>query len=184
MKKIITGVLAAAAIFGITSCSQMNLSEEITSDIDAKYVINWETWNPLDYFDSGNWNKADWTNGGMFNCGFIPDNAYFQNGKLVLKLNNRSSHNRPYSSGEYRTNNTFSYGTLETNMIAAKGDGLVTSFFLYTGMNAPYGKKMPSHPMQIMVNLWPGTGVDSWRNHFWYSGEKYAYYDYIKYTPK
>ena len=58
MKKIITGVLAAAAIFGITSCSQMNLSEEITSDTDAKYVINWETWNPLDYFDSGNWNKA------------------------------------------------------------------------------------------------------------------------------
>lgn len=116
--------------------------------------------------------------------GFIPDNAYFQNGKLVLKLNNRSSHNRPYSSGEYRTNNTFSYGTFETNMIAAKGDGLVTSFFLYTGMNAPYGKKMPSHPMQIMVNLWSGTGVDSWLNHFWYSGEKYAYYDYIKYTPK
>ena len=43
---------------------------------------------------------------------------------------------------------------------------------------------MPTHPMQIMVNLWSGTGVDSWLNHFWYSGEKYAYYDYIKYTPK
>ena len=52
-----------------------------------------------------------------------------------------------------------------------------------TGFNAPYGKQMPSHPMQIMVNLWPGTGVDNWLKHFNYYGEKYAYYDYIKYTP-
>ena len=180
----------------------------------------------------------------------------FKNGKMTITLNNKWSHGKPFSSGEYRTNNTFSYGTFETNMIAAKGDGLVTSFFLYTGnpwdeidveilgkdttkvqfnyyvdgvannekiidlgfdaaygyhkyaieygpgyinwyvdgkwrygvnntgFNAPYGKKMPSHPMQIMVNLWPGTGVDSWLNHFWWSGNKYASYDYIKYTPK
>ena len=40
-------------------------------------------------------------------------------------------------------------------MIAAKGDGPVTAFFLYTGMNAPYVKRMPSHPVQIMGNLWP-----------------------------
>ena len=172
----------------LTGCK--NVSEEAISatpadsEMETRGVQNWSLWDPLDYYNTGVFNKANWTNGGMFNCGFIPDNAYFQNGKLVLKLNNRSSHNRPYSSGEYRTNNTFSYGTFETNMIAAKGDGLVTSFFLYTGMNAPYGKKMPSHSMQIMVNLGPGTGVDSWLNHFWYSGEKYAYYDYIKYTPK
>ena len=132
MIKIITGVLAAAAIFGITSCSQMNLSEEITSDIDAKYVINWETWNPLDYFDSRNWNKADWTNGGMFNCGWKPDHVTFNNGQMTLKLDNTYSHGKSYTSGEYRSNNKFHYGTFETNMIAAKGDGLVTSFFTYT----------------------------------------------------
>ena len=52
---------------------------------------------------------------------------------MTIKLDNQYSHGKPYTSGEYRTNNTFSYGTFETNMKAAKGDGLVTSFFLYTG---------------------------------------------------
>ena len=50
-----------------------------------------------------------------------------------------------------------------------------------TGLNAPYGKKMPSHPMQIMANLWPGQGVDAWLKHFYYSGPKYAHYDYFLY---
>ena len=223
---------------------------------NSRAVQNWSLWDSMDWFNTGVWNKANWANGGMFNCGWRPENAYFNNGQLVLKLDNTWSHGKPYSSGEYRTNNTFSYGTFETNMKAAKGSGTVTSFFLYTGnpwdeidveilgkdttkvqfnyyvdgvggnekivdlgfdaaygyhkyaieygngyinwyvdgkwkwgvnntgMNAPYGKKMPSHPMQIMVNLWPGTGVDSWLGRFYYNGPLYANYDYIKYTPK
>ena len=260
MKKALSIFLAAGlALFVFTGCNQISNvdSNEVTNEADsARYVQNWGLWDSLDYYNTGTFNKADWTNGGMFNCGWTPNNVYFQNGQMVIKLNNQWSHGKPYSSGEYRTNNTFSYGTFETNMIAAKGDGLVTSFFLYTGnpwdeidveilgkdtrkvqfnyyvdgvannekvidlgfdasqgyhkyaieygngyinwyvdgkwkwgvnntgLNAPYGKKMPSHPMQIMCNLWPGTGVDSWLNHFNYYGEKYAYYDYIKYTPK
>jgi len=53
-----------------------------------------------------------------------------------------------------------------------------------TGLNAPYGAAMPSHPMQVMMNLWPGIGVDSWLNPFTYSGPKYAVYDYVSYSPK
>lgn len=256
MKKVLTGVLAAAAIFGITSCSQVaDLSDIQSNDDVAKYTVNWETWNPLDYYDTGNWNKADWTNGGMFNCGWKPDHVTFNNGKMTIMLDNTYSHGKSYTSGEYRSNNKFSYGTFETNMIAAKGDGLVTSFFTYTdnpwdeidveilgkdttkvqfnyyvngqgghevmidlgfdasqgyhkyaiewgngwinwyvdgkwkygvnntGFNAPNGAQLPSHPMQIMCNLWNGTGVDEWLNHYWHNGTKYAYYDYILYKP-
>lgn len=256
MKKLLTVAAVAAVLFGVSSCNGLSLSEETVDSTDnARYVINWETWEPMDYFNSGSWNKADWTNGGMFNCGWKPDHVTFADGQMTIKLDNQSSHGKPYTSGEYRTNNKYHYGTFETNMIAAKGDGLVSSFFTYTdnpwdeidveilgkdttkvqfnyyvngqggheklvdlgfdaaygyhkykiewgpgwinwyvdgkwkygvnntGMNAPYGAAMPSHDMQIMVNLWPGTGVDEWLKHYWHSGNKYAKYDYILYKP-
>jgi len=210
----------------------------------------------MDSDNTSVWQKSNWTNGGMFNCGFLPDHISFSGGKMAIKLDNVSSFGKPYSSGEYRTLNTFNYGNFETNMQAAKGSGLVTSFFTYTGspwdeidveilgknttqvqlnyfvsgvgghekvinlgfdastglhkykiewgngyinwyvdgtwkwgvnntgLNAPTGAAMPSHPMQIMMNMWPGTGVDSWLGAFSYSGAKYAYYDYVTYTPK
>lgn len=34
-----------------------------------------------------------------------------------------------------------------------------------------------------MMNLWNGTGVDSWLKKFKYNGELTAVYDYIKYEP-
>ena len=253
-------LLALTSMLLLGACSQAT-EEALASDGDgetssSRAVQSWSLWDGLDYHNTGVFGKADWTNGGMFNCGWKSDHVTFKNGKMTIKLDNTPSFGKPYTSGEYRTHNTFSYGTFETNLIAAKGDGLVTSFFLYTGspwdeidveilgkdttkvqfnyyvdgvannekivnlgfdaskgyhkyaieygngyinwyvdgkwvygvnnqgFNAPYGKKMPSHPMQIMVNLWPGIGVDSWLNHFWYSGPKYASYDYIKYTPK
>lgn len=254
MKKIVLVLALIAAVICLTSCGDV-----VTADAsyveDSRYTVSWETWDGLDYFNSSVWNRADWTNGGMFNCGWKPDHISFSGGQMTIKLDNQYSHGKPYTSGEYRTNNTFTYGNFETNMIAAKGNGLVTSFFLYTGspwdeidveilgkdttkvqfnyyvdgqggneklinlgfdasygfhrykiewgpgwinwyvdgnwkygvnntgFNAPYGKKMPSHPMQIMANLWPGQGVDSWLNRFSYSGPKYAKYDYFLYKP-
>jgi beta-glucanase (GH16 family) len=42
---------------------------------------------------------------------------------------------------------------------------------------------LPSHPMQIMMNLWNGIGVDGWLGSFGYAGPLYASYDYVTYTP-
>ena len=231
-------------------------SSSPVADETSRAVQNWSLWEPMDYFNSGVWNKANWTNGGMFNCGWLPDHVNFSNGQMVIRLDNYSSFGKPYSSGEYRTNNTFTYGYFETNMKAVKASGTVTSFFLYTGspwdeidveilgkdprkvqfnyfvngagghekvvdlgfdasqgyhkygieygngyinwyvdgqwkwgvnntgLNAPYGAAMPSHPMQIMANLWPGTGVDSWLGRFTYYGPYYAYYDYVLYRTR
>lgn len=135
MKKVLFGIITSILALGFISCSDpmaMAESDEVMMGDISKYVINWETWEPLDYFNSSSWNKADWTNGGMFNCGWKPDHVTFNNGQMTIKLDNTWSHGKPYTSGEYRSNNTYTYGTFETNMIAAKGDGLVTSFFLYT----------------------------------------------------
>lgn len=259
MKKSLLFVLLLSLALALVavSCGANGTAGAMSEGDDiSRAVQNWSLWESMDSFNSGAWNKADWTNGGMFNCGWKPDHAYFSGGQLVLKLDNVASHGKSYSSGEYRTNNTFSYGTFETNMKAAKGSGTVTSFFLYTGnpwdeidveilgkdttkvqfnyyvngvgghekivdlgfdasagfhkyaieygngyinwyidgkwkwgvnnngMNAPKGAAMPSHPMQIMVNLWPGIGVDSWLGRFSYSRPLYAYYDYVKFTPK
>lgn len=257
MKLLVTTIIAFTLTALLLSCGSGFAGETSTDATDASRAVQYTSlWEPMDWFNTTVWNKANWTNGGMFNCGWKPSHAYFDSGKLVLKLDNERSHGRPYSSGEYRTNNTFSYGKFETNMKAAKGSGIVTSFFLYTGspwdeidfeilgkntnqvqlnyfvdgvggnekiidlgfdasagyhkytieygngyinwyvdgvwkwgvnnagFNAPYGKKMPSHPMQIMVNLWPGTGVDGWLGAFRYSNPLKAYYDYILYTPK
>lgn len=41
---------------------------------------------------------------------------------------------------------------------------------------------LPTHPQRIMMNLWPGTGVDGWLGPFNYSGQRTATYDWVKYT--
>jgi beta-glucanase (GH16 family) len=253
MMKIMGICVLGAALGLLGACQQPTAG---ASAGIAHAVQSTALWEPLDSFNSSVWQEANWTNGGMFNCGFVPGNISFSGGLMTIKLNNTSSFGKPYSSGEYRTNNTFTYGTFETNMKPAKATGTVSSFFLYTGspwdeidveflgkdttsvqfnyfvngvgghekvvslgfdasqsyhkyaieygngyinwyvdgvwkwgvnntgLNAPNGAAMPSHPMQIMANLWPGTGVDSWLGAFSYSGPLYATYDYFKYTPK
>jgi beta-glucanase (GH16 family) len=47
-----------------------------------------------------------------------------------------------------------------------------------TGSRGP----LPTHPGQIMVNFWPGIGVDGWLGPFNYSSPLYAQYNYIRYT--
>ncbi len=42
---------------------------------------------------------------------------------------------------------------------------------------------LPTNPGKIMMNLWPGTGVDSWLGPFTYSGPITAQYDSVQYAP-
>ncbi|MGC1378253.1 MAG: family 16 glycosylhydrolase [Anaerolineales bacterium] len=43
---------------------------------------------------------------------------------------------------------------------------------------------LPSHTMKMMMNLWPGSGVDSWIGAFTYTGPLYEQINWLKYTPK
>lgn len=212
----------------------------------------------LDSYNTGLFTKADgWTNGDPFNVGWRADHVTFSGGIMSLTLNNQSCpsgcSNRPYASGEYRTNNLYGYGLYEGRFKAAKASGTVTSLFTYTGAsdNQPWdeidfevlGKNtsqmqlnyftngtgghetiinlgfdssagfhtygfeyrptfikwyvdgvlvhtetgsrgpLPSHNMKLMVNFWPGIGVDGWLGSFNYTGPLTAQYEWLKYTP-
>ncbi|WP_446686128.1 beta-glucanase [Paenibacillus aurantiacus] len=41
---------------------------------------------------------------------------------------------------------------------------------------------IPSHPGKIMMNIWNGTGVDSWLGAYNGANPLYAEYDWVKYT--
>ncbi len=174
-----------------------------------------------------------WTNGGCFDCGWYKENTSFDGGVLNLTIDKDKSGKYNYSGAEYRTADYYHYGYYETSMQAIKNDGVVSSFFTYTGPsdNNPWdeidieilgkdttkvqfnyytngvgnheymydlgfdasegfhtygfdwqrdyiawyvdGKEVyratdniPSTAGKIMMNVWPGTGVDEWLNAF------------------
>ena len=43
---------------------------------------------------------------------------------------------------------------------------------------------LPSRTMKMMMNLWAGSGVDSWIGPFTYTGPLYEQINWMKYTPK
>lgn len=176
-----------------------------------------------------------WTNGSMFNCTWRKSNVSFSDGSMKLKidLDGDGSGKIPYSGAEFRSKGFYGFGLYEVEMKAIKNDGVVSSFFTYTGPsdNNPWDeidieflgkdttkvqfnyytdgkgghehmhelgfdasedfhkyafdwqpdkitwyvdgvevysaeKNLPSTPSKIMMNVWPGTGVDGWLKAF------------------
>nr|BFE70671.1 beta-glucanase [Actinoplanes digitatis] len=92
----------------------------------------------LDRDDAVHWHPADgWSNGGMFNAGWRADHVRFRAGVTSINLSAATCpggcSGKPYASGEYRTNELYSYGRFEARMKAVKSSGVVTAFFTYTG---------------------------------------------------
>lgn len=189
-----------------------------------------------------------WGNGGFFDCGWFKENAVIDSGRLSLTIDEDKTNQYNYSGAEYRTNDFYHYGYYETSMQAIKNDGVVSSFFIYTGPsdNNPWdeidievlgkdttkvqfnyftngvgnheymydlgfdaskgyhtygfdwqpdkitwyvdGKEVysattniPSTPGKIMMNVWPGTGVDDWLNHYDGTTPLTANYQWVTY---
>ncbi len=74
-----------------------------------------------------------WTNGSCFDCGWYKENTSFDGGVLNLTIDKDKTGKYNYSGAEYRTTDFYSYGYYETSMKAIKNDGVVSSFFTYTG---------------------------------------------------
>jgi len=92
--------------------------------------------------DAALWRASDgWSNGGMFQVGWRADHVSFANGNLVLKLDNQPTcattssacSNQAYASGEYKSLHTISHGRLTFRAKPARGSGVVTGLFTYTG---------------------------------------------------
>ena len=95
---------------------------------DATMVSDFRTGKGGDFFASDGW-----TNGSVFDCWWHASNTSLDGGKLSLTIDQDKGGKGMYSGAEYRTNNFYGYGYYECSMQAIKNDGVVSSFFTYTG---------------------------------------------------
>lgn len=236
---VIAGALVVAGLMATVGGSEMKA--EAAQFTGEYYGVGFDA-------DEPTMHKADgWSNGGMFNCTWRASNVWFSDGKMNLKIDWDS--NGGYSGGEYRTNDTFGYGMYDVSLKAIKNDGVVTSFFTYTGPTDgtvwdeidieilgkdttkvqfnyytngvggheylydlgfdaskgfhQYGflwlpgsitwyvdgkavytatRDIPSTPGKIMMNVWPGIGVDDWLKPYNGRTGLVAQYDWASFT--
>lgn len=96
-----------------------------------------ETPSPTVFADFSKTNSAfffasdGWSNGNEFGCAWVGSQAVLGDGKLTLTLDRRADGS--YISGEFRTHRFYGYGLYEVSMKPIKNDGVVSSFFTYTG---------------------------------------------------
>ena len=136
MNKIKKALSLLLAITMITACNSQNDSAQSATG-DSKIEI--PEGHAYAEFTSGmpeGWECANgWTNGSMFNVTWRKDNVTFENGKMQLIIDNDKTPTGgiPYSGGEFRSKEFYGYGRYEVSMKPIKNDGVVSSFFTYTG---------------------------------------------------
>ena len=192
--------------------------------------------------------KADgWSNGGMFNCMWSENNVLLNDGMMLLKIN--ADGKGGYTGGEYRTKQIFGHGMYQVCMKPIKNQGVVSSFFVYTGptdgtawdeidieflgydttkvqfnyfangvgghefiydlgfdaskefhtygfcwepkkitwyvdgnqVHTVVSENIPVTPGKIMMNVWPGIGVDGWLQPYNGVTPLYGYYNWATY---
>jgi endo-1,3-1,4-beta-glycanase ExoK len=124
-------IVTAGFIF-LFGCSLSGVDADGVNTTGARTISSAKS-DSLTYFNSGMWNKADWNNGSPFGCAWNPNNISFSGNGMAITLNNTARNGRSYSGGEYRSNDTFTYGTFSVSMSTFTQSGTVQSFFLYTG---------------------------------------------------
>ncbi len=126
-------IVVLSAVMSVTLCSCGKNGGDGEADQHAAADISSVS------FENGSselFESADgWCNGDMFNVTWRKENCTFENGKMQLIINNDESPLKtvPYSGGEYRSKDFYGYGRYEVSMKAIKNDGVVSSFFTYTG---------------------------------------------------
>lgn len=76
-----------------------------------------------------------WTNGNMFNVTWRGKNVQPKEGwvELILDRDAKPTGGIPYAGAELRSHGHYGFGRYEVSMKAIKNDGVVSSFFTYTG---------------------------------------------------
>lgn len=129
--KIISALLTATMLF--TACGNeaaTNGNSDTESVDDGSVYAEFTNGMPT------GWECADgWTNGSMFNVTWRKSNVTFADGKMQLIIDKDllSAGDIPYAGGEFRSTGFYGYGRYEVSMKAIKNDGVVSSFFTYTG---------------------------------------------------
>lgn len=250
-KILLKGIFLLMITTLFSGCSEKKTGKVKEDDKMANdnIVIALET--ELEEYQSDVMEKANgWSNGNMFDCTWREDNITFEDGIMKMIIDSDGENVKPkWSGGEYRTRKFYHYGLYEVRMKPIKNDGVVSSFFTYTGPsdNNPWdeidieflGKdtskiqfnyftdgiggneyihtlgfdavddfhiygfewlpdsitwyvdgeivytatnNIPSVPSKLMMNVWPGVGVDGWLKAFDETVPLVAEYDWIRIT--
>lgn len=116
----------AAALCVISFCSCGKAPEQEKADISDVTFEN----GASELFETAD----GWCNGSMFNVTWRSENCTFENGKMQLIIDkDKKVGTVPYAGAEYRSKDFYGFGRYEVSMKAIKNDGVVSSFFTYTG---------------------------------------------------
>jgi len=131
-------VLAAAVLAALAAPIAWTAQPGVVSATPATQVQAGDAFSEdftdgsMTYFESSD----GWGNGNPFNCFWHKENTPMDGGDLELVIDNSpnpAADKYPYAGGEVRTKKTYGYGHYECVMKAIKNDGVVSSFFTYTG---------------------------------------------------
>lgn len=139
-------VTTSAKMAGTTTAVTACTVQDVTSDVQELTAA--QTTQAQDTVDSVKLNvdlskgasdyfiaSDGWTNGSVFNCNWKAENCTFSDGVMNLSIDHDDTTGNGilYSGAEYRSNDFYGYGYYEVSMKAMKNDGVVSSFFTYTG---------------------------------------------------
>ena len=130
--KLVLAMLLCSAM--LCSCVSRPMTEKNTAPVEEAAV---EDISDIDLTkgESFLFEAADgWCNGSMFNVTWRKENVTFENNAMQIVIGKDTKPGTvPYSGGEYRSKEFYGYGRYEVRMKAIKNDGVVSSFFTYTG---------------------------------------------------
>ncbi|MCR5121769.1 MAG: glycoside hydrolase family 16 protein [Ruminococcus sp.] len=153
MKKLLTTVISLTAALAVTACGSSGGTAERTetaapAETTAAPAESSETaadaheaqadsgeFTVLGDFTKGSSEKFyasdGWSNGNMFDCTWKKENVKFGDG--VMKLTIDATPSGEHTAAEYRTHEFCGYGLYEVCMKPIRNNGVVSSFFTYTG---------------------------------------------------
>jgi endo-1,3-1,4-beta-glycanase ExoK len=126
------------------------LAPALAAETGSSFFDDFSTFNPNRWTMSNGWSSGDFQS-----CVYVEANVRSVDGKLLMLLDNRPYKDSKYSCAEFKSYQLFSYGTYETKLRAAKGNGVVTAFFGYAGPNPQDEidfELLGRNPNEIQVN--------------------------------
>ncbi len=135
MKILAKTLLLLTLPFLLASCFKPNVGSGNISPGEIANRFTPDEYKIADFADAngypeGFWARNDRGNGSPFNCSFMRSNAVVDNGQLTLSLTKGDT---GFVGAEFRSGEVFSYGYYSVCMKASKCDGVISSFFTYTG---------------------------------------------------